>query len=272
MIDILYNLKKKLFSNNLSIFIRNFLSYRPSIYYNANNKNESISDFFYWTFADGFETKFILTNICSQVLPDLNQNDNVSIYIFDNNGNFLKKKEILLIPFETRFVKFNDEELKGKYGSFFVFHKFLYFGDLIKNKCHIAERGYTGFRKNNGLWNFVHGNHYAAALSQKNNIYSLLSFSIFKTFYNMQLSFNDAESYSIILNNPSKKKIKIELLLYSNDNSLVKIHLLKIKSLCTEVIKLSDSNFKYLKIKSNIMMCRPILMKNYKTYFDILHT
>ncbi len=266
------NTKKKLLSNDLSIFIRNFISFRPSIYYNAKDSKESVSDFFYWTYSNNYETKFILTNICSQVLPDYKQNDNVSIYIYDHLGNFLKKKEILLRPFETTNIYFNDDDFIGKYGSFFVFHKFSYFGDLIKSRCHIAERGYTGFRKNKGLWNFVHGNHYAAALSQKNTIYSLLSFTTFKSFYNMQLSFYEGESYSIIFNNPSEKKINIQLLFYDKENSLKKTQLIKIQSLCTEVLEVTNNKLRYLKIKSNILMCRPIIIKNSKTYFDIFHS
>ena len=137
----MYNIKKKIISNNFSILLRNFLSIRPSIYNNSKNVKESVSDFFYWDQTNDNETKFILTNICSHVLPEINQNDDVYIYIYNNDGKFIKEKKITLGPFETKEFFFNDSDLIGKYGSFFVFHKFKEFGQLIANNCHIAERG-----------------------------------------------------------------------------------------------------------------------------------
>ena len=139
-------LKKKVVSNDVSIFLRNCLSYRPSIYNSTKNDKESVSDFFYWDQTKNNETKFIVTNICSHVLPDCPQDDNIQIIIFDSNGKKIKEKKLFLSPFETKEFFFDDNELNGKFGSFFVFHKFKEFGKLIENGCHIAERGYTAFR------------------------------------------------------------------------------------------------------------------------------
>ncbi len=267
----MYNIKKKITSNNFSIYLRNFLSIRPSIYNNSKNIRESVSDFFYWDQTDDNETKFILTNICSHVLPEINQNDNVSIFIYNYNGKFIKEKKFTLSPFETIEVYFNDPDLIGKSGSFFVFHKFKEFGKLIANNCHIAERGYSGFRQNKGLWNFVHGNHYAAAINNNNKIYSLISKNFFKTTYKMQLSTQDTDNFSVIFNNPSKDNINIILFSYDKSKNLKIKKKLNIRPFCTEVTNFKNQSISYLEIKSNIMMCRPLIKKYYKTYFDIFH-
>ena len=267
----LVSIKKKITSNNFSILLRNILSIKPSLYNNSKNIKESISDFFFWDQTDDNDTKFILTNICSHVLPEINQNDDVSIFIFNFDGKLIKEKNIRLSPFETAHIYFNDPDLKGKFGSFFVFHKFKEFGQLISNNCQIAERGYSGFRQDKGLWNFVHGNHYAAAINKRNKIYSLLSKTFFKTTYRMQLSTSDTDNFSIILNNPSSNDINVIFILYGEKKNLKISKKLKIKSFCTEVTDFKNKNISYLEIKSNLMMCRPLIKKYYKTYFDVFH-
>ena len=85
----------------------------------------------------------------------------------------------------------------------------------------------------------------------------------------MQLSTLDT-NISIIFNNPSKD-INILFFLYDELKNLQTKKKLSIKPYCTKVTNFKNQNIYYLEIKSNIMMCRPLIRKNYKTYFDIFH-
>ena len=174
-------------------------------------------------------------------------------------------------PFETKEFIFQKNEYQDRYGSFFIFHKFENLGDLISNGCHVAERGYTGYRVNKGVWNFVHGNHYAASLSCNNEIESLISRSLFKTSYKMQVSFNDSNKQELVFNNPDHKRISFEILYFDEKMKYVNKDYFSLNGLNTTIHELSNKNFKYIEIKSNIIFCRPLVIKYYDQYFDIFH-
>jgi len=259
------NLKNSKFLN----IIRNKLLIKPSIYLKPSSKKEAVSDFFFWNCKNSYKTKFYLTNLSSQILPDIVQNDIITIIIFDNNGILLDKVEIILKPFETREFFFDKDIYNNKYGSFFVFHKFDNLFDLISNGCHVAERGYTGYKKNDGVWNFVHGNHYSASLNN-GEIRSLISTSLLESNYKMQVSFVDSINQQIVINNPDKKTFKYKLNYFGSDKEYLGREIIALKGLNTIIHDLKKE-FKYLEIKSNVIFCRPLIIKHYDTYFDIFH-
>lgn len=258
-------------SNNLSYIIRNNLLIKPSIYLKPKKKNLTVSDFFFWRCNEDFETKFFITNLASQILPDIKQVDKIKILVFENNGGLLETKDFILQPFETIEFVFNDSKFREKYGSFFVFHQFDKLDDLIKNGCHIAERGYTGYKRKNGVWNFVHGNHYSASLLSNGDIQSLISTSLFKSSYKMQLSFKDCNKSQLIINNPDTKKLKYEFIYYDEHNNYLKRDRVVLNSRETKLYDLYHINLKFIEIKSNFIFCRPLVLKYYDSYFDIFH-
>ncbi len=264
---IINQFKKSRIINN----IRNKLLLRPSIYLKPKSKDLSVSDFFFWNSKNNFRTKIYITNLASQILPDIKQDDFIKIIIYESNGIQIDEIDMKLKAFETREFFFDDKKYLNKYGSFFIFHKFKNMGDLIRNGCHIAERGYTGYKKDDGVWNFVHGNHYSASLLSNGKIQSLLSTSLFKSNYRMQVSFVDSYKSELILNNPSDKNSYFDFLYFDTDMKQIDKESLKLKGKNTKIYKLSKKKFKYLEIESNIIFCRPLVLKHYNTYFDIFH-
>ena len=139
------------------------------------------------------------------------------------------------------------------------------------NGCHVAERGYTGYRVGDGVWNFVHGNHYSASLTSNNEIESLVSRSFFKTSYKMQVSFNDSNKQELVVNNPDKKEAKLDFLYFDSEMNYLGKESIILNSLSTIIYNLAKYKFKYIEIKSNIIFCRPLVIKYYDTYFDVFH-
>lgn len=264
---IINNLKKSKFVN----IIRNKLLFKPSLYLKPKKNNLAVSDFFFWNCKNSFQTKFFITNLASQILPDIPQNDKIIILIFDNLGRKIDQVEIILSPFQTYEFIFDKKKFENKFGSFFIFHKFKNLGDLIKNQCHVAERGYTGYKKDNGVWNFVHGNHYSASLLSDNKIQSLVSTSLFKSNYRMQVSFKDSNKQEIVFNNPGNKKISIEILYFNENMKYIDNDYFSLNGLNTTIHQLSQKYFKYIEIKSNVIFCRPLVIKYYDHYFDVFH-
>ncbi len=262
---------KEIKSSRKVNFLRNFFLVKPSIYMNPKSNESSVSDFFFWNCKNLFQTKFYITNLASQILPNISQRDNVKILIFDKSGHMIDEEHLSLEPFETKEFIFQKDQYQNKYGSFFIFHKFRNLGDLIINGCHVAERGYTGYKVKDGVWNFVHGNHYSASLTSNDQIESLVSRSLFKTSYKMQVSFDDSSRQELVINNPDTRLAKIDFLYYDSEIKYLGKESIKLNSLSTAVHELSKFEFKYIEIKSDIIFCRPLIIKYYDTYFDIFH-
>ncbi len=264
------SIKKNILRNKFSLFIRNSLNIRPVDTYYPNYEKACVSDFFYWVFDNNFNTKFMLTNISSHIMPSLPQEDNVKFIVYDHNGNILKQFNILLLPNETKEIIFSDLNIKG-YGSFFVFHEFSRLNNLSNYGSFIAERGYVGYKKNDGVWNFMHGNYNACYLNKKNKIKSIISKSFFNQFYYPQVSFKDTDRFKIIINNPTKSQTKVDIECYNNKKNSIKLKNAVINSFSTYIFKFDSIDIDYIVIKSKILFCRPLIFKEYKTYFDIFH-
>jgi hypothetical protein len=263
---------KKIYSNQLAFKVRNSLKIRPNIYITPTQNNAPVSDFFYWKNDEEYETQFALMNIGSHILPNIKQKDSITIFIYSNNGIFLKKLNFVLNDLECIKLNFSDYALKG-YGSFFVFHKLENLDYLNANKTFVTERGYVGYRKNRSLWNYMHGNHNAAYLDSNNDIISLMPMSLFYNEYIPQSRFDDVEKFKLIFNNVNKKQIPLNLELYGINNKLIKILKYSCAQFNTIEIPIYEKNtqIKFIKIKSKLIFCRPIIFKDQKQDFDIYH-
>ena len=262
---------KKIFSNRVSYNVRNFFKLRPNLYLTPLKKTRSVSDFFYWVNDNYFETQFSLMNIGSHILPNLMQKDYIKIFIFDKNGNKLKNLKFLLDDSEVKKINFNDFGLSGS-GSFFVFHNLENIDFLNSNKTFISERGYVAYRKKNKIWNFMHGNHNASYLDKKERIRSLMPTSFFYNEYIPQTRFDDVSSFKLIFNNVNSKTIPIIIELYGQSNNLINKYKYYCEYLSTLEAEINEKvKVKYLKVKSKLLFCRPIILKYQKQDFDIYH-
>ncbi len=263
-------IKNKLFRNKFSLLIRNSFNIKPVDTYYPDYDKAYVSDFFYWVSNNNFDTKFMLTNISSHIMPSIPQEDNVKFILYDNNGKIIKEFKISLMPYETKEVVFSDLDIKG-YGSFFVFHEFSDLNNLSNYGSFVAERGYVGYKKNDGVWNFMHGNYNACYLDSNNKIKSIISKSFFNQFYYPQVTFNDTDKFSIIINNPTETQTQFDIECYDNQKKSIDYKSAFIKSFNTYNFKFNKININYIVIKSKILFCRPLIFKEYKTYFDIFH-
>jgi hypothetical protein len=260
---------KKILKNNYLRIFRNFFLIKPTFSNYPKNAYSTISDYFYWREEKEFSTKFMLTNLSSQIFPDKNEQDIIKIKIYSNNGFFIKEINIILDPFETKEVEFKSLDIKG-FGSFFVFHYFTSLNFIIKSQSFLAERGYVGYKANLGVWNFMHGNKFASYMDKRKNIKSIEATTLRYISYLPQVSFQDCKNSSIILNNPSNKKINYKLSFLDETHQIIEEKFMTIPNFGTVVSKIVNQTA-YLKLQSKLMLSRPIILKNYNTYFDIFH-
>ena len=119
---------KNIFQNNLSLFIRNNLNIKPLGYTYTKKNIISVSDFFYWNTSKGYNTKINITNLASQVLPDIQQKSHVIFIFFNSLGKIIYQKEINLEYFESysfEVAKYCNDD----FGSVAIFQSFKNFDE-----------------------------------------------------------------------------------------------------------------------------------------------
>ena len=138
--------RKLLFRNKYSLYLRNLLNIRPVDTYYPGYKKASVSDFFYWNCNNNLETKFMLTNVASHIIPDVPQEDEVKIIIFNNSGELIKKISYNLEPYQTKEIIFSKLGITG-FGSFFVFHNFKSLNNLLEQGCLLLKEDMLDIKK-----------------------------------------------------------------------------------------------------------------------------
>jgi hypothetical protein len=257
-------------SSNFVRYFRNILNIKPSIVFKPQNPNSSISDFFYWESSDYLETCFIVSNLYSHSDPLNASDDKVTLLIYNSFGEIIENKQFVLNPNENKIIQF-DHLKKNKYGSFLVFHDFNK-EVLVKNKTFISDRGYVGYRRNKGLWNYVHGNNYAFCFSPDKKIKSIMATSILHNSYTPQVTFNDCKKFMIIFSNPLQTKLTVNLTTFDKNRKILSSKKYKMLPFETKKISYLDCKISIIRLKSKLLFNRPLILKEYKTYFDIFHS
>ncbi len=274
---LLTNLKKQLrpiLDSKAGLRIRVLLNTKAPLMLKPGNGMAPVSDMFFWKQDACWDTVFNLTNIGTSILPEEMVSDHVICYIWDAQGNKILEKTYDLAPHAMKRLYFKDFKVQGQ-GSFACFHDIGDYKVLLQHGSHIVERGYVGYRRDNGLWNFLHGNLHAAYydIKKSNSVKSMLLTSLFKkSVYKPQVRFDDCDQFSLVFINSSHKKQTLSLeLRLSSGNVLNKT--VNLEDLSTKEVLIDNPGrlIQNVFIHSKIILCRPIIMKYYSHYFDIFH-
>ena len=262
---------KNILSNNLTLFFRNNLNIRPLGYCYMKKNVLSVSDFFFWITKNNFDTKINVTNLASQVLPNINQKCKVIFVFFDHLGNEIKRKEKILDYFESFSFVVSDYFENG-FGSLAIFQNFKNFDELKKQGSFVTEKGYIGYNYRDGPWNYVHGNNSTLSLTTNGSIHPILATTLLKNnAYIPQVRLEDCADTSLVFNNPLDITLRTTIDLF--DSNWNKLHSIKesTRPKNTKILNLGAFEKSYVKIKSNMLLFRPMILKQYVTYFDIFH-
>lgn len=259
-------------SSKVSIALRNALLIRPIAFTMPIYDKASVSDFFFYDCRDGNDTKFTVTNFSSQLFSSSNITEKIKLMIFSDEGDLIFEKNYSLEKNETKEIVFSELKLTSSLGSFCIFHFLSDYEQLISNCSHLSERGYVAYRRKKGVWNYMHGNSTACYFNKNKSISTLVSTSLRKSSYMPQVSFMDVDWFSVILNNPTKKKISFIVECFNLDGELIQDESKEINPLGTKIFDIRRDRVGYIIVKSNIIFCRPVIMKNYSELsFDIFH-
>ena len=247
---------KKLFRNKFSIYLRNLINFRPSIFLlNLNKKNTSTSDAFFWRTDNSFYTVFKFSDILGLFFKD--DSAEVEILFFDNNNNLIKSKNFINIELSNK-LTIDSTFLDGleSYGVFYIFHKSKKnINSTIRNSC------YTGYSYKNNLPSFVHGNLIASvkSLNGEHADFGVGSATRFKkNIYKVQ-NFFDFDRTEMIIMNPTKNNLEITI----NSNKFI------LGSCCARIIDINKNEL--IEIISNCYLLRPIIFNYKKQFIDVHH-
>ena len=249
-------LLKKIFRHKFSIFIRNLIGFRPSIFLlNLNKKNISASDAFFWRTDNNYRTIFKFSDILYLFFKD--NSSEVEISFYDKNNNLIKSKKILNIELSNKLViDINFLDGIEDYGVFYIFHKSkININSIIRNSC------YTGYSYKENLPSFVHGNLITSVKSfdGTHEDFGIVGLSRFKKMMYKVQNFYDFDQTEIAIMNPTKNDLEIEI----NSNKFI------LGSCCSKIINFHNNEL--IEIISNCYLLRPIIFNYKKEFMDAYH-
>ena len=262
------NLKKII--NILSSFFNylRLLDYKPYKLKSILFPYQNYSDFFIYD-SECFQNIYITENLYG-LLTGKEIEVNHFFRFYNNEGNlvreFSKKSnqliETILLPViktECKYLSFT-HEIKIQKG-------------LIDNKLRkiiLNSRGYTKYKyRKDSIGTITHGNFGAisgikiGAIQRRN-----------KFCYTPVFRFQEKDTYHLVFNNPTSKKLKIEITSWSRNNIIKLRETLLINKFGSDYFELKnyDSNISFI---SNLPICRCLIFKNpfRKSYNnDVFHS
>lgn len=251
---------KKIANQNIFIFLRNFIGFRPVIFSPSYKKFKtvSVSDAFTWRTDNGYKTKFKYTDILG--LFSKLEESSVELFFFTKDNELIKKIVINRLDYSNELL-IDKEFLNGieGYGSFSIFH---HSKARLEDELTIANRCYVGFSINDSPNSFVHGNAHVNFKSLNGNFYGsgMVLKSLFKNTYRIQNSFTGFQKSELFFVNPSSNKVKFSI--GQKKYSLEKG--------CSVLVDVSGLN--NVSIRSRCLFLRPTVFNYNNNYFDVYHS
>jgi len=249
------SLAKRFYNNSQIIKLRNLLGLNPvKINTSHINSDSSVSDAFLWRTEKNFTTIFKFTDLYKLFFNELGK---VKIIFYDKNFKEIKEIQLSDIKLYNNFV-IDKNFLNGieDYGTFYIFHETnKNIKSIIRNSC------YTGFKKDNEIFSFVHGN-LPVLINKKNikSIYSIIGKSLFfYKNYKIQKNFLDYDFSEIFVHNPTNSKINFFL---NNAN-------FTLNKYCSLILKVQKK--KVINLRSKCFIFRPIIFSYKNNFLDVHH-
>jgi hypothetical protein len=268
---------QKLYQNQLGQAIRVGLGFRVPAFLRPTSRNAMVSDQMPWREDDTWETRYDLMNIPSLLEPEAAPTDTVTIVLFDHQGTEISRHKVSLEPFETRqfFLKDFLNGFTGS-GTFCCFHFSSSRSGPSDQDSFTVDRQYVAFRrKNDVLWNYVHGNLYARTKNPEGQkINSLMAKDRSLHCYRPHLRFADCDKFEAVYTNPAQKSVPITVKLLDENRNEISRKKVSIPPGGLHVFEFENLNRQCVMIEhqGGLAFWRPVIFKYYETHFDVLHS
>lgn len=236
----------------------------------------TISDIFPLRQMNGWETHFELLDTPGLISGD-NSNPNgrtAQLVFFDDAGSKLGE-ELIEIPRTGRKTVKLDlffSSFVSKASAFAVFHGESDESVDLKDSF-LAERGYTGYsRIGCEIRGYVHGNIDAIA-SREGKIQPIGNYGLLPRNYNVQHPLRGPATYEFFISNPTPRTALVKV---SHGNvkegwEEVESFLLKSRGSKIFCIEKSDDEATFVRLRSHLYLCRPVVFRITERGFDVFH-
>ncbi len=243
--------------NNLSIYLRNKLNIKPTVNWDLLNNYSfsSVSDSFLWRTDKNYKTIFKFTDILRFFYKK--DKTKINIIFFDKKNNYLKK--IIFNELEnSNEVLIDKDFFEGleDYGTFNIFHENAEkdINVILNNRC------YLGFTKDSKFFSYVHGNSLTTSKSDGKVVKDFYKTSLFPNIsYRVQNNISKFDKTEVIICNPTNGKILVYLENERYEFSANEIKIIEIKKA------------KFIELKSNCHVLRPLVFNYKSNFFDVYH-
>ena len=276
MPTIIKKLLRPLYDKPFCDHLRAWLGVRPPFFLRPLRMLESISDLFLWRVDDTWETQYELMNLPSLLVPNKTAVDSVTMIIYDARGNEISRNIIKLNPFESKKILIRSL-LKGVtgQGTFGCFHSADSMGEIQKAGCYLVDRQYVSYSwKGDIFFNYAHGNIYGLSkLATEDKTRSLVPMQRKTQIYRPQLRFDDCDNFELIYSNPAKEPLELLVRLFDDNWNEIERRGCLIPPRGLEVLKFDNHSRELVLVEnqSQIGLCRPVIFKFYKSFFDVFH-
>ena len=259
----------------LGFRLRRFIEKSPIAELKPFNSKAAISDLFVWRHDSEWDTEFEIFNITSFVYPAEKPEEQCEIIFFDTDGREFDRKSFTLKSLERRTLKISDY-LQGRQGvgTFSVFHHSSLSHRFAERGSHLTERGYVAYRrKGDKLKSFCHGNLQSLAQAPGKKGYSYVAATTPPMRYYPQLVVSDCERIELIYTNPSAKARGLVVSLFDYNSQKIGERNIIIPRRGVRIITVDNTEGKIHTFdnKGGIVMWRPVIVKYYKTHYDVMH-
>ena len=261
--------------SRLIVFYKN-KEYMPFTFKSLVNPENIYSDFFVCN-TKFFKNIFIAENTFS--LLNLKRTHVIhQLNFYSKKGNFLESKiyksKDYICKIELPKFNLNEEYISFTHESKIDTGNVKLKKNNFKFEYVFQHRGYSIFYKNkNSIGSIVHGNFGAITPSNLKNSAAIIRRE--KYSYTPIYIFKEKYLYHLVFNNPTKKKLKINIYGKSQNNNTEINQSIIIHSFGTEFFILKNFEGK-LSFISKLPICRCIVVKNpdlnFESDFDIFHS
>jgi hypothetical protein len=259
------------------IMLRNSLGWRGKVYVEMP-LNYSVSDLFFWCCDDNWRTRFDLSNLPSILSPQKNLEDVVTILFYNQKGEELIRKKIVIPPLQSHVVLV--DQIVGEnagFGTMAFFHETDQSKESEEPFSCISEHGFVAYRRlsdETPLWSYVHGSAYVLAKPPEIDNPQTVRRSISQSVsYRPQVVMSDCSRFDLIYINPMAEKQQIVVRGLNKSGEEVEKIKRVIPERGAERFSFDNGNRDIWRIEndSSIFNWRPVIKKYYESHFDVFH-
>ncbi len=252
------------------LFIPRKVTRRPK------EKDSVISDLFPIRSSGRWSTFFEVLNVPALLNGSfmVSERQRVKFVFFDSSGSVIGEEIISAPPKARETFELNETFFKrcNDAATFSVFH-LDYECSTDIGESFLAERGYTGFKRNDlPIRAYVHGNLDAVGFS-RGSLEMLGNAGIFPRIYHVQHPLTGSALYEFFIVNPCAKRVRLRFDVRTENGKWRPLETFSLNPRGSRTIPVSvdGDEVKFIRVVSRLYLGRPVVFRSTDSSLDVFH-